>query len=133
MGASSLDEFMKDNHDAILVAVAARMRGDDQMLARRRQAAAERERSVRPGARLLAAGHPERSDPGVHSRDGAEHEVAGGLSGGSRAPVRRHGGAQCFAEISAEIDSRLDSEELRGEYAAYRAKVDELVAGAFPH
>jgi hypothetical protein len=33
MSQSSLDEFLRDNHDAVLAAVTTRMHGDSQMLA----------------------------------------------------------------------------------------------------
>jgi hypothetical protein len=132
MGAPSLDEFMKDNHDAILAAVAARMRGDDQMLA----VAGKRQLSESDlsGQVLGFWLQGIRSDLTLGCTAAMEQNMKWltAFRAGHELPFDGTAVRRCFAEISAEIDSRLDSEELRGEYAAYRAKVDKLVAGSFP-
>ena len=58
MAEMTLDEFLRDNRDAILVAAKARMRGDETLV----RMAAQRELSesdlVSQVLGLLAAGHP---------------------------------------------------------------------------
>jgi hypothetical protein len=131
MGAPSLDEFMKDNHDAILAAVAARMRGDAQMLsvAGKRQLSESDLSGQVLGFWLQGI----RSDLTLGSTAAMEQNMKWLTAFRAGHELRFDGQAvrRCFVEISAEIDSRLDSEEMRGEYAAYRARVDELIAGSF--
>ena len=39
---------------------------------------------------------------------------------------------RCFAEIPAEVGSRLEEQQFAAEYSAYRAEVERLIADAFP-
>jgi hypothetical protein len=132
MSPTSLDEFMKDNHDAILAGVAARMRGDDQMqaVAGQRQLSEGDLSSQVLGFWLQGI----RSDLTLGSTTAMEQNMKWLVSfrAGHELPFDGKAVRRCLAEISAEIDSRLDSQELRGEYAAYRGQVEKLVADSFP-
>jgi hypothetical protein len=132
MSPSSLDEFMRDNHDAILAAVTARMRGDDQMLAvaGQRQLSESNLSSQVLGFWLQGI----RSDLALGSTAAMEQNMKWLVSfrAGHELPFDGKAVRRCFDEISAEIDFRLDSDDLRSEYAGYREQVDRLVAGSFP-
>jgi hypothetical protein len=132
MSPSTLDEFMKDNHDAILAAVAARMRGDAQMVA----VAGHRQLSESDlsGQVLGFWLQGIRSDLTLGSTAAMEQNMKWLTSfrAGHELPFDGRAVRSCFAEISAEIDSRLEPGELRAEYAAYRQKVEKLVADSFP-
>ncbi len=133
MSTPSLDEFMRDNHDAILAAVASRMRDDAQMLAvaSKRQLSENDLTSQVLGFWLQGI----RSDLTLGSTAAMEQNMKWltGFRAGHELPFDGEAVRRCFAEISAEIDSRLESDALRGEYAAYQARVDTLVADSFPH
>jgi len=131
MAEPTMDEFLKDNHDAILVAVQARMRGDETM----GRVAAQRELSeselsaqvlsfmldvIRSDLMLGSAAAMRQGLPWLASlREG--HDLA------FDAPYV----SGVLDQLGDEIEARLGSAELREEYAAYREQVAELVDAAF--
>ncbi len=132
MEVPSLDDFMRDHRDAIVAAVAARMRDDAQMLA----VAGKRELSESDLTSQVLGFWLQgiRSDLTLGTTTAMEQNLKWltGFRAGHELPFDGEAVRRCFAEISEEIDSRLESDDLRSEYAAYRAKVDALVAESFP-
>jgi hypothetical protein len=127
-----MDDFLKDNHDAILVAVQTRMRGDETM----GRVAAQRELSESDLASQVLGFWLQgiRSDLTLGSTATMEQNMQWliGLRAGHELPFDDAMVLQMFDYISDEIDARLDSEALRAEYAAYREKAGKLITDAFP-
>ena len=132
MAEPTMDEFLKDNHDAILVAVQERMRGDETM----GRVAAQRELSESDLARQVLGFWLQgiRSDLTLGSTATMEQNMQWlvGFRAGHELPFDDAMVLHVFDYISDEIDARLDSEALRDEYAAYREKAERLIADAFP-
>ena len=132
MAETTLDDFLKDNHDAILVAVQTRMRGDETM----GEIAVQRELSESDLASQVLGFWLQgiRSDLtlGSTATMAQNLEWLVRLRAGHDLPFDDAMVQRMFDDISDEIDTRLDAEELRGEYAAYREKVDRLIVEAFP-
>jgi hypothetical protein len=132
MAQASLDEFLKDNHDAVLAAVAAKMRGDEDMV----KVAAHRDLSEADlNSQVLGFWlQGIRSDLTLGSTVAMEQNMSWLKSFRSGHDLPFDGAAvrRCFAEISAEICSRLEGQELVAEYSAYRAEVEGLIADSFP-
>jgi hypothetical protein len=128
----TMDDFLKDNHDAILVAVQARMRGDETM----GKIAAQRELSENDLASQVLGFWLQgiRSDLTLGSTATMEQNMQWliGFRTGHGLPFDDAMVISMFDDISDEIDARLDSEALREEYAAYREKAGKLIADAFP-
>lgn len=132
MAETTLEEFLGDNHDAILVGARARMRGNDTMI----QMAAQRElresellsqvldfylQAIRTDVTLGSAVAMEQGLRWlVRLREGQ------GLTFDDSMVTR------LFGDLSNEIDARLDSQALRQEYATYREQVRSLITEAFP-
>ena len=131
MAPASLDEFLKDNNDAILAAVTARMRGDEDMtkVATQRDLSEADLNSQVLGFWLQGI----RSDLTLGTTAAMEQNMKWLKSFRSGHDLLFDGKAvrRCFAEISDEIDSRLEAEELRAEYSASRAEVDRLILKSF--
>jgi hypothetical protein len=132
MAASTTDEFLRDNRDAILAAVQARMRGDETM----DRIALQRELSESDLAGQVLGFWLEgiRSDLTLGSTATMEQSLRWlvSLRGGHDLPFGDDMVMRMFDDICDEIDVRIDSETLRREYAAYQAKVRGLIAEAFP-
>jgi hypothetical protein len=132
MDYASLDDFLKDNHDAILAAVAVRMRGDEDMtkVASQRDLSEADLNSQVVGFWLQGI----RSDLTLGTTAAMEQNMKWLKSFRSGHDLQFDGKAthRCFAEISAEIGSRLVDEELRAEYLAFEAKVESLIDDSFP-
>lgn len=132
MEPASLDEFLKDNHDAILAAVMVRMRGDEDMaqVATKRDLTEADLNSQVLGFWLQGI----RSDLTLGTTAAMEQNMnwLKSLRSGHDLPFDGKAVRRCFAEISAEIDSRLEDEEHLAEYSAFRAQVDRLISDSFP-
>jgi hypothetical protein len=132
MPETTMDEFLRDNHDAILVAVQTSMRGDETM----RRVATQRELSESDLASQVLGFWLQaiRTDLALGSTAALEQNMEWlvSLRNGHELPFDDAMVLRIFDGISAEIDARLDSEPLRLEYAAYREKVGGLIADAFP-
>lgn len=132
MDYATLDEFLKDQHDAVLVAVAARMRGDADMgnvAAQRGLSEADLNSQVL-GFWLQGI----RSDLTLGSTAAMEQNMKWLTSfrAGHELPFDGKAVRRCFAEISDEILSRLEAADLRAEYSAYEVEVGGLIAASFP-
>jgi hypothetical protein len=127
-----MDDFLKDNHDAIVVAVQARMRGDETMarIAVQRELGESDLSSQVLGFWLQGI----RSDLTLGSTATIEQNLQWliGFRAGHELPFDDVMVLQMFDYISDEIDGRLDSEALREEYAAYRKNAGKLISDAFP-
>ena len=132
MTDTTMDDFLRDNHDAILVAVQARMRGDETM----GRIAAQRELSESDLSSQVLGFWLQgiRSDLTLGSTATMAQNMQWliGFRAGHDLPFDDAMVLRMFDDISDEIDARLDSEALREEYAAYREKVAKLIADAFP-
>ncbi len=132
MAETTMDAFLGDNHDAILVAVAERMRGDEVMgdVATQRDLSQADMTSQVLGFWLQAI----RTDLELGSTAALAQNFQwlARLRSGHDLPFDDAMVMRMFDEISAVIVARLDSEELRAEYDAYAGKVRVLVAETFP-
>jgi len=128
----TMDDFLKDNHDAILVAVQARMRGDETMgkIATQRELSESDLASQVLGFWLQGI----RSDLTLGSTATMEQNMQWliGFRAGHDLPFDDAMVSHMFDSISDEIVARLDSEAQREEYAAYRETTGKLIADAFP-
>jgi hypothetical protein len=128
----TMDDFLKDNHDAILVAVQARMRGDETMgrIATQRELSESDLASQVLGFWLQGI----RSDLTLGSTATMAQNMKWlvSLRAGHDLPFDDDMVMSMFNDISDEIDARLESDGLRDEYAAYREKVGKLIVDAFP-
>lgn len=132
MGEATLEEFLADNQDAIVVAAQERMRGEDTMV----RLAAQRELSESDllhqvlGFWLQAI----RTDVTLGSTAAMEQNLGWlvRLRAGHDLPFEDVMVQRMFDDICTEVDARLGSEAMREEYATYRGKVEVLIAEAFP-
>ena len=127
-----MDEILKDHHAAIVAAVGARMRGDEDMAGvagQRRLSESDLSAQV-VGFWLEAI----RTDLALNSTDAMEQnlEWLPRLRKGHDLHFGDAAVARCFALLSVEIEARLESGEHRAEYAGYRARVEGLIDRAFP-
>jgi len=127
-----MDGFLRDNHEAILVAVQARMHGDDAM----GRIAAQRELSADDLASQVLGFWLEgiRSDLTLGSTATMEQSLSwlARLRTGHQLQFDDAEVLRLFDFISDEIDARLESAGLREEYAAYRQQVGRLITDVFP-
>jgi hypothetical protein len=132
MAETGMDEFLRDNHDAILVAVQARMRGDETMgrIAVQRELSESDLSSQVLGFWLQGI----RSDLTLGSTATMRQNMQWliGFRAGHDLPFDDAMVLRMFDDLSEEIEARLDSAELQAEYAAYREQVGKLIVDAFP-
>ena len=132
MADATMDEFLRDNHDAILAAAQARMRGDETMgsVAAKRELSESDLVSQVLGFTLEAI----RSDMTLGSTAAMQQGIPwlADLRVGHDLPLDGPAVARLLDSLSDEIDARLDSATLRAEYAVYREKVGTLIIDAFP-
>jgi hypothetical protein len=132
MAETDMDDFLRDESDAIVAAVQARMKGDETM----GRVAEQRELSESGLARQVLSFWLQaiRTDLALGSTAALEQNLqwlvklrAGhDLSFGDEMVLRM------FDDISKEIDAQLPSDALREEYAIYRGKAAGLIGDAFP-
>jgi hypothetical protein len=129
---STMDGFLRDNHEAILVAVQARMRGDEAMgrVAAQRELSADDLASQVLGFWLQGI----RSDLTLGSTATMEQSLSwlARLRTGHQLQFDDADVLQLFDFISDEIDARLESADLREAYAAYHRRVGRLITDVFP-
>jgi hypothetical protein len=132
MAEATMDEFLRDNHDAILVAVQEKMRGDETM----GRIAVQRDLSESDLASQILGFWLQgiRSDLTLGSTATMAQSMQWlvSLRAGHDLPFDDAMVLSMFDDISDEIDGRLDSDALRDEYAAYREQVTTLITDAFP-
>jgi hypothetical protein len=132
MSDFTLDDVLRDDHDAIVAAVQARLRGDETMgkVAAQRQLTESDLSSQVLGFWLQGI----RSDVTLGSTATMEQNLQWltSLRSGHDLPFENHMVQRMFDDISEEIEVRLDSEALRKEWEAYRAQVVRLIGDAFP-
>ena len=132
MDEATMDEFLRDNHDAILVAVQDKMRGDETMgrIAVQRDLSESALASQVLGFWLQGI----RSDLTLGSTATMAQNMQWlvSLRAGHDLPFDDSMVLSMFDDISDEIERRLDSDGLRAEYAAYRLQVTKLITDAFP-
>jgi len=128
----TMDDVLRDNHDAILAAVQARMRGDETMS----KVAAQRELTERDLSSQVLGFWLQgiRSDLTLGSTATVAQNLRWltSLRTGHELPFENEMVRRMFDGISEEIEAHLDSSALRDEYAAYREEVDVLIDDAFP-
>jgi hypothetical protein len=129
MSSAGLDEFLKDNHEAILAAVMVRMRGDGDMtkVATHRDLSEADLNSQVLGFWLQGI----RSDLTLGATAAMEQNMKWlkSFRSGHELPFDGKAVRRCFDEIS---DSRLEEKEHLAEYSAFRAQVDRLISDSFP-
>jgi hypothetical protein len=132
MSEITMDEFLADNRDAILVGVQARMRGHETMVrvAEHSEISESDLGSQVIGFWLQAI----RTDLELGSTAAIEQNLQWlvRLRIGQEVPFDDPMVMRTFDDISAEIEERLESDTLREEYATYRARVRTLIVDAFP-
>lgn len=132
MGDVTLDDVLRDNHDAILAAVQVRMRGDVTM----GKVAAQRELSESDLSSQVLGFWLQgiRSDVTLGSTATMAQNLQWllRLRSGHELPFEDHMVQRMFDDISEEIEARLDSRGLREEWAAYRDHVTRLIGDTFP-
>ena len=130
--SAAMDDFMRDHHDSIVVAVQSRMRGDETM----GRVAGQRELSESDlsgqvlGFWLQAI----RTDLMLGSAAALEQNLQWliRLRAGHGLPFGDEMVMRMFDDISTEIDAQLASDALREEYAIYRERAAGLISDAFP-
>jgi hypothetical protein len=136
MTATTMDEVLRDDHDAIIVAVQTRMLRDPEMDGLMDTVASQRELSKSDLASQVLGFWLQaiRSDLTLGSTATMEQSLPWLISFRSGHDLRfgNHVVLRMFDDISDEIEARLQSEALRREYEAYRQKVVELITAAFP-
>jgi hypothetical protein len=132
MSGGSLAETLREDHDAILAAVAARMRGDEDMgkVAARRGLSEADINSQVLGFWLQGI----RSDLTLGTTAAMQQNMSWlkSFRSGHDLPFDGRAVRRCFAELSDEIDSRLETEEHRAEYSAFRTQVNKIISDSFP-
>jgi len=132
MTGTSMDQLLADNQDAILVGSKARMRGDESLgrVADQREISESDLTSQVVGFWLQAI----RTDLELGSTAAMEQNMGWlvALRDGHRLPFEDETVARMFADISDEIESRLETEDMRAQYRDYREKVERLITAAFP-
>jgi hypothetical protein len=132
MSDTDLGEHLKDHHDAILAAVAARMRGDEDMS----KVASQRGLSE-AGVTGQVLGfwlQGIQSDLTLGTTAAMRQNMSWLKSFRSGHDLQFDGRAvrRCFTELSDEIESRLETKEHRAEYAGFRSEVERIISAAFP-
>jgi hypothetical protein len=132
MTEATLNDVVRNDHDAILAAVQARMRGDETMgdiAARRALSESDLSRQVL-GFWLQGIA----SDLTLESTTTMQQNLQWLVSfrAGHDLPFDDAMVMRIFDDISDEIEARLDSPAPLAEYRTYRAKVARLIADAFP-
>ncbi len=132
MTERTLDEFLQEEQDVIIVAVRERMRGDDAMgaVAEQRQLSEGALAGQVLGFWLQAV----RSDLLLGSTDAMRQNLEWlvRLREGHQLPFGDELVRRMFADISAEIEARLETDGQRAQYTPYRDEVLRLIAGTFP-
>ena len=132
MTEPTLDEVLRDQRDAIRVAVQARMRGDETVAA----IAAQRDLRDNDLTSQVIGFWLEAitSDIELGSTAALEQNIGWlvRLRTGQALPFDDAMVMRMFEAISEEIDAALESDELRGEYARYRTAVETLITASFP-
>ncbi len=132
MGDVTLDDVLRDNHDAILAAAQARMRGDETM----GKVAAQRELTESDLSSQVLGFWLQgiRSDVTLGSTVTMAQNLQwlSHLRSGHELPFDDQMVQGMFDDISEEIEAHLDSAELRREWETYRAQVACLIGDAFP-
>lgn len=132
MGDVTMDDVLRDNHDAILAAVQARMRGDETM----GKVAAQRDLSESDLSSQVLGFWLQgiRSDVTLGSTATMAQNLhwLTSLRAGHDLPFENEMVRHMFEDISEEIEARLDTAGLRKEWAAYREQVTVLIDDAFP-
>jgi 6-phosphogluconate dehydrogenase len=127
-----LDDVVGDDHDGILAAVQARMRGDEAM----KRVAEQRELSESDLSSQVLGFWLQgiRSDLTLGSTVTMAQNLQWlkVLRAGHDLPFENEMVQRMFDDISAEIEARIDSHGMRAEYAEYRQAVTALIADAFP-
>lgn len=132
MTQRSLDELLADEKDAISVAVQGRMRGDQTMSV----VAAQRELRERDlvaqvlGFWLTAIRSDLELGFSETMRQNLEWLVS--LRSGHQLPFPDSLVGRMFRDISDEIEARLETDDQRARYAAYRDDVIRIIAETFP-
>lgn len=132
MSERRLDDLLGDDHDAILAAVQARMRGNETM----KRVAGQRELSENDLSSQVLGFWLQgiRSDLTLGSTVTMAQNLQWltSLRAGHDLPFENDLVLRMFDDISTEIEARLDSDEMRAEYAEYRHAVTGLIVAAFP-
>lgn len=132
MSEMTMDEFLAENRDAILVGVQARMRGNETMarVAEHSEISESDLGSQVIGFWLQAI----RTDLELRSTAAMQQNLQWlvRLRSGQEVPFDDPMVMKMFEGISDEIDARLESDALREEYATYRERVRTLILDAFP-
>ena len=130
--SAAMDDFLRDDHDAIVAAVQARMKGDETMgrVAGQRELSESALASQVLGFWLQAI----RTDLALGSTAALEQNLRWlvRLRAGHDLPFGDEMVMRMFDGISTEIDAQLTSDALREEYAIYREKAAGLINDAFP-
>lgn len=130
--SGAMDDFLRDEHDAIVAAVQSRMKGDETMgrVAGQRELSESGLASQVLGFWLQAI----RTDLALGSTAALEQNLQWlvKLRAGHDLPFGDEMVMRMFDDISTEIDAQLTSDALREEYAIYREKAAGLINGAFP-
>ena len=132
MADATLEDVLRDNHAAILAAVSVRMRGDEDM------ARVAEHRGLSEGdltGEVLGFWlQGIRSDLALGGTAAMEQNMQWLLRfrEGHSLPFADSTVRRCFAEISEEIERKLDTYEQRKQYAAYRAEVERIILDTFP-
>ncbi len=133
MADATMDEFLRDNHDAILAATQARMRGDETMarIATQREISESDLSSQVLGFWLQGI----RSDLTLGSTATMQQNMQWLIAfrTGHELPFDNAMVLRMFDDLSEEIEARFETVAQQAEYAAYREKVGTLIVGAFPH
>jgi hypothetical protein len=132
MAEITMDEFLSDNHDAILAGAQSRMRGHETMVrvAEHSEISESNLGSQVIGFWLQAI----RTDLELGSTAAMQQNLQWlvRLRSGQEVPFDDPMVMRMFDDISDEIDARLESDALREEYATYRDTVRTLIVDAFP-
>ena len=130
--SGAMDDFLRDDHDAIVAAVQAHMKGDETMsrVAGQRELSEGGLASQVLGFWLQAI----RTDLALGSTAALEQNLQWlvRLRAGHDLPFGDEMVMRMFDAISTEIDGQLKSDALREEYASYREKAAGLIKCAFP-
>ena len=130
--SGAMDDFLRDDHDAIVSAVQARMKDDETMgrVAEQRELSESGLAGQVLGFWLQAI----RTDLALGSTAALEQNLQWlvKLRAGHGLPFGDEMVMRMFEDISTEIDAQLTSNALREEYAIYREKAAGLINGAFP-
>jgi hypothetical protein len=132
MTRSAVDAWLRVRRDELLGAMIIRMRDDGEV----GRLATQRGLSEEALSRQVASFWLEaiRSDLALGSTTVMEQNLAwlASMRAGHRLAFDDDMVRRWFDLLSQEIEKRLEPQPLRREYAAYRTRVDRLIAEAFP-